>query len=94
MLSLNDCPDTVCCAGCAADDELQCLIAHWKAIGPRARKILLLNAARLEEGAIQYGDDFSRGRPYGKMALEEIVDCMQYVGNMILELEEGGALKP
>ena len=55
-------------------------------LGPRACRILTMQAQRLAAGA-SYGD-FEKGRKWGKEALEETIDQLHYMSAALLELKD------
>lgn len=62
------------------------VIREVRALGPRACRILSMQAERLAMGATQYGD-FESGRDWKKETLLEHIDGLAYLAAALLENE-------
>ena len=67
-------------------EALVIIVREIDKVGPRACRILSMQAERLSVGSA-YGD-FEKGRKWGKEALEEVLDQLHYHAAALLELNE------
>ncbi len=65
------------------DTDRDLLLENYTAIGPNARRVLVMLSNRLAMGAREYGDDFTRGRMIREL-LEEQLDASVYAAVSLL----------